>query len=78
MTVTLEVGLAARRYPIRIGNGLLDDAKNWRATIRGGHALIVSDGNVAPLHAQRLRDALLGFPLPPGEAERSERARSAG
>ena len=58
MTTTLEVGLAARRYPIRIGNGLLDDAKTWRDAIRGGHALIVSDGNVAPLYAQRLRDAL--------------------
>ena len=58
MTVTTEVGLSARRYPIRIGSGLLDDAATWRAAIRGGHALIVSDANVAPLYAQRLRDAL--------------------
>lgn len=81
MTTTLEVGLAARRYPIRIGNGLLDDAKAWRDAIRGGHALIVSDGNVAPLYAQRLRDALAQAPgtpvhcemlvLPAGEAHKN-------
>ncbi|MGN6790481.1 MAG: 3-dehydroquinate synthase [Rhodanobacteraceae bacterium] len=86
MTTTLEVGLAARRYPIRIGNGLLDDAKNWRDAIRGAHALIVSDGNVAPLHAQRLRDALeqaSGTPvhcetlvLPAGEAHKNLDAAS--
>ncbi|TAN00916.1 MAG: 3-dehydroquinate synthase [Rhodanobacteraceae bacterium] len=58
MTVTTEVGLPTRRYLIRIGSGLLDDAITWRATIRGGHALIVSDTNVAPLYTQRLRGAL--------------------
>jgi 3-dehydroquinate synthase len=81
MIVTLEVGLAARRYPIRIGNGLLDDAKNWRATIRGSHALIVSDGNVAPLYAQRVHESLARAPgapvrcetlvLPAGEAHKN-------
>lgn len=81
MTATLEVGLATRRYPIRIGNGLLDDAENWRATIRGAHALIVSDNNVAPLYAQRLHDALARAPgaqvqcgtlvLPAGEAHKN-------
>jgi len=55
---SIEVGLGARRYPIRIGSGLLGDARSWRDAIRGGHALIVSDSNVAPLYAQRLRDAL--------------------
>ena len=58
MTTTIEVGLGARRYPIRVGTGLLDDVQTWRDAIRGGHALIVSDGNVAPLYAQRLHDAL--------------------
>ncbi|TAN05013.1 MAG: 3-dehydroquinate synthase [Rhodanobacteraceae bacterium] len=59
MTATLEVGLGNRRYPIRIGAGLLADGAAWRGAIRGGHALIVTDGNVAPLYAQRLRDALV-------------------
>jgi 3-dehydroquinate synthase len=58
MTAMLEVGLGARRYPLLIGAGFLDDATAWRDAIRGGHALIVTDGNVAPLYAQRLRDAL--------------------
>ncbi len=58
MTTTLEVGLGARRYPILIGNGLLDSATPWRTAIRGGHALLVSDDNVAPRYAARLRDAL--------------------
>lgn len=66
MTATLTVGLAARSYPISIGRGLFDDANAWRDAIRGGHALIVSDTNVAPLYAQRVRDALArarGAPL---------------
>ncbi|MBU6477623.1 MAG: 3-dehydroquinate synthase [Xanthomonadaceae bacterium] len=67
---SIEVGLGARRYTIRIGSGLLGDAPSWRDAIRGGHALIVSDGNVAPLYAQRLRDALFDFPLPSGEGAR--------
>ena len=70
MTTTLEVGLAARRYPIHIGPHLLDDASTWRDAICGGHALIVSDTHVAPLYAARLRAALLGSPLPPGEGAR--------
>ncbi|MBN8737229.1 MAG: 3-dehydroquinate synthase [Xanthomonadales bacterium] len=80
MTTVIEVGLPARRYPIRIGTGLLDAAATWRDAIRGGHALIVSDSHVAPLYAQRLRDALArasGTPihceavtLPAGEAHK--------
>ncbi|HLI17110.1 MAG TPA: 3-dehydroquinate synthase [Rhodanobacteraceae bacterium] len=58
MTTTIEVGLGARRYPIRIGAGLLDDAQSWREAIRGSHVLIVSDDNVAPLYAQRLCEVL--------------------
>jgi len=78
---TIEVGLGARHYPIRIGTGLLGDAQGWRDALRGGHALIVSDGNVAPIYAQRLRDALTqasGTPihcevlvLPAGEAHKN-------
>jgi len=81
MTTTLEVGLAGRGYPIRIGSGQLDDADAWRGALRGGHALIVSDDNVAPLYAQRLSDALAraaGKPvrcealvLPAGEAHKN-------
>jgi 3-dehydroquinate synthase len=64
--ITLEVGLGARRYPISIGRGLLDEAATWRGAIRGRHALIVTDDNVAPRYAARLREALAraaGAPL---------------
>ncbi|WIG54476.1 MAG: 3-dehydroquinate synthase [Rhodanobacteraceae bacterium] len=81
MTTTIDVGLDARHYPIRIGTGLLDHARGWRDALRGGHALIVSDANVAPLYAQRLRDALAQAPgapvrcetlvLPAGEAHKN-------
>jgi 3-dehydroquinate synthase len=81
MTTTIDVGLATRRYAIRIGSGLLDSASAWRDAIRGGHALIVSDDHVAPLYAQRLRSALAaahGAPvrceavvLPAGEAHKN-------
>jgi len=81
MTTMLEVGLAGRGYPIRIGSGLLEDADAWRDALRGGHALIVSDSNVAPLYAHRLRDTLARAPgkpvrcealvLPAGEAHKN-------
>lgn len=58
----IEVGLGDRRYPIRIGSKLLDDPAYWRDAIRGRHVLIVSDENVAPLYARRLRDALVALP----------------
>ncbi len=77
---TIEVGLGERRYPIRIGAGLLSDAGPWRGVIRGRHALIVSDDHVAPLHAAGVRDLLAaGEPplrvavltLPAGEAHKN-------
>jgi 3-dehydroquinate synthase len=71
--VTVELG--ARRYPIRIGAGLLD-AGEWSATIRGRDVLIVSDANVAPLYLAKVEAALTGkrvarFILPPGESEKT-------
>ena len=51
---TLHVELGQRRYPIRIGAGLLDDADAYADIAFGRHVLVVSDGNVAPLYAQRV------------------------
>ena len=45
-------------YLIHIGPGLLEDENALAAQVRGGHALLVSDGNVAPLYAQRTLQAL--------------------
>lgn len=57
MSVTIEVG-GAKPYAIRIGAGLLDAADALLAPLRGRHALVVSDANVAPLYAARVVGAL--------------------
>ncbi|RZA22176.1 MAG: 3-dehydroquinate synthase [Lysobacteraceae bacterium] len=56
-TRQVEVG-AALPYRIDIGPGLLDDGALLASQLRGRHALVVSDSQVAPLHAQRVLDAL--------------------
>jgi len=61
----IEVGFGARGYPIRIGAGLLDDARFWGDAMRGRRTLIVSDTNVAPLYADRVRAAMQGRGLDP-------------
>jgi 3-dehydroquinate synthase len=61
----IEVGLDARRYPIRIGSGMLDDAAFWCDAIRGRHVLVVSDEHVAPLYAGRVREAMEGCGVDP-------------
>jgi 3-dehydroquinate synthase len=58
--VRIEVGLDARRYPIRIGPGMLADPAFWGDAIGGRHVLIVSDEHVAPLYAERVRVAMEG------------------
>ena len=79
----IDVGLGERRYPVRIGGGMLSDAdrldKAMDGAIRGRHALIVSDENVAPLYAASTQHLLQrGHPqmqvdvlaLPAGEAHK--------
>ncbi|MEO5629788.1 MAG: 3-dehydroquinate synthase [Thermomonas sp.] len=58
MTVNnVEVGGAAP-YVIHIGPGLLDDGTALASMLRGRHALIVSDDQVARLYAERVQQAL--------------------
>ena len=54
---TVDVGGAAP-YRISIGPGLLKDGATLAALLRGRHALIVSDSNVAPLYLHRVEAAL--------------------
>ncbi|MCA1715043.1 MAG: 3-dehydroquinate synthase [Gammaproteobacteria bacterium] len=70
----------AQPYSIVIGTGLLDDGAALAAHVRGRHALLVSDANVAPLYADRTEAALRGarpqlqlarFVLPAGEREKT-------
>src|SRR5690242_19881091 len=56
---------------------MLDDAAFWCDAIRGRHVLVVSDEHVAPLYAERVRDAMEGcgvdpdvLVLPAGEAHK--------
>ena len=53
----VEVGGAAP-YRIHIAPGLLDDGALLASHLRGRHALLVSDSQVAPLHAQHVQAAL--------------------
>lgn len=53
----VEVG-GAEPYRITIGTGLLRDGALLAQSLRGRHALVVSDANVAPLHARTVIDAL--------------------
>ncbi|MDN5782995.1 MAG: 3-dehydroquinate synthase [Luteimonas sp.] len=54
---TVEVG-GAQPYRITIGADLLGDGVLLAQALRGRHALVASDANVAPLYAQRVVDAL--------------------
>lgn len=70
------VELGARRYPIRIGRGLLADAAGLSALLPGRHVLVVSDENVAPRYAAPVEAALAGktwrtLVLPAGEREKN-------
>ncbi len=71
----IDVELGARRYPIRIGAGLLT-SDDWPALIRGRHVLLLSDENVAPHYLARVEARLAGKStftrvLPPGEREKT-------
>ncbi|MDI9237299.1 3-dehydroquinate synthase [Lysobacter sp. LF1] len=68
------------RYDISIGPGLLGDPVLFGHALRGRHALIVSDTNVAPLYADTLEATLLTarpamqvarFVMPAGEQEKT-------
>ncbi|MDX1609151.1 MAG: 3-dehydroquinate synthase [Halofilum sp. (in: g-proteobacteria)] len=57
-TITVDVELGDRSYPILIGRDLLDRPAVLRPWIRGDSALIVTNETVAPLYLERLRPAL--------------------
>jgi 3-dehydroquinate synthase len=70
----VDVELGTRRYPIRIGAGLL--ASDWTGHLRGRDVLVVTDANVAPLYLARVMakldsHAATHHVLPPGESEKT-------
>ncbi|MFT4198319.1 MAG: 3-dehydroquinate synthase [Pseudoxanthomonas sp.] len=79
MTTIVHVGGHAP-YDIRIGHGLLADGAALAAQVRGRHALIASDSQVAPLYADALEATLrqarpelqlARFVLPAGEQSKT-------
>lgn len=54
----VHIALGERSYDIRIGAGLLGDAKTWEGLPAAASALIVTNDVVGPLYAQKLRAAL--------------------
>ena len=56
-TQHVEVGGSAP-YRVSIGPGLLDDGALLASPLRGRHALIASDSQVAPLYAGRVQAAI--------------------
>ena len=72
----LEVALGERAYPILIGESLLSDGKTLPASISAQDILLVSNTTVAPLYADRVRDALkdrrvVDVRLPDGEQHKT-------
>ena len=69
----LTVSLGERSYPIRIADGLLESAAALPVT---GPCLIVTDDNVGPLYAERLKQAIGRsecplWQMPAGEPEKN-------
>jgi 3-dehydroquinate synthase len=69
----VSVELGERRYPIRIGVGLLADAAQWRDALPGKHVLVVTNTTIAPLYLERVTTGLhdrsfSSLILPDGEA----------
>jgi 3-dehydroquinate synthase len=58
---TITVALGPRSYPVWIGAGLLSDSARWRETLRGQHALVISNTTVAPLYLPRVAQGLEGL-----------------
>ncbi|MBI3445990.1 MAG: 3-dehydroquinate synthase [Magnetospirillum sp.] len=69
MTVAHEivpVELGERSYSIHIGPGLLDRAGELiQPLMRGNRALVISDGNVAPLYMERVEKSLVAAGVMP-------------
>lgn len=76
--ITVPVRLGDRSYDILVGRGLLEQAGERIAALGARAAAIVTDDNVAALHADRLTDSLTRAGLrthvvtvPPGEGSKS-------
>lgn len=55
---TVTVNLSDRSYPIFIGAGSIRETAPLEPHVKGRHCFLVTDSNVAPLFAERVRTAL--------------------
>ncbi|MFZ2651493.1 MAG: 3-dehydroquinate synthase [Burkholderiaceae bacterium] len=81
--VRISIDLGPRSYDIVIGSGLLDAPSTWSGLPKATTVAIVTDTNVAPLYAARVKAALsshcpraLTIELPAGEAHKDWAAAS--
>jgi 3-dehydroquinate synthase len=77
-SLTLQVELGERSYPIHIGRGLLDDAKLLPQYVKGKRVAIVTNDKVGPLYLDKVGNALRAagkqvteIVLPDGEEEKN-------
>ncbi|MCI4430327.1 MAG: 3-dehydroquinate synthase [Burkholderiales bacterium] len=77
LVARVPINLGSRSYDILIGSGLIDAPSTWADLPQATTAAIVTDGNVAPLYAGRLKAALstrypklMVIELPAGEAHK--------
>ena len=76
--VTIEVGLGARAYQIRIGKGLVAKAGSEIAALKpGARTAIVTDENVASRHLETLTQGLAKASTPSiSSCRRAKRPRA--
>ncbi len=55
---TVTVNLSDRSYPIFIGGGTVSETSLFEPHIKGRNCFLVTDSNVAPLYAEKVREAL--------------------
>ncbi len=72
-SVTLQVDLGERSYPIHIGAGLISQPDCYKPHIQSRKVMLVTNETVAPLYLAKVKTALSGFDLdevilPDGEA----------
>ncbi|MBP1317666.1 MULTISPECIES: 3-dehydroquinate synthase [Herbaspirillum] len=77
-SLTLNVDLGERSYPIHIGRGLLDDATLLPQYVKGKRVAIVTNDKVGPLYLDKVAQALRAagkqvteIVLPDGEEEKN-------
>lgn len=77
-TISLQVELGERSYPIEIGASLLDDSERIARLVSSRQVAVVTNTTVAPLYLQRLTQTLqeagksvLEIILPDGEEEKN-------